>query len=104
MKSRLLPQIYENESTIKPTSGYKNSITNYFEKDNILLDMSEEYNNIIWDPFSEMLRDPDLRILHKPEESRLETIWYNVHREKTSVGKNHTLTHHQRFLVYTFCI
>ena len=42
MKSRLLPQIYENESTIKPIGGYKDSITNYFEKDNILLDMSEE--------------------------------------------------------------
>ena len=91
MKSKLLPQIYENESTIKPIGGYTDSITNYFEKDNILLDMSEEeYNNIIWDPFSEMLRDPDLRILHKPEESRLETIWYNVYRDNKCWHQPHT--------------
>ena len=91
MKSRLLPQIYENESTIKPIGGYKDSITNYFEKDNILLDMSEEeYNNIIWDPFNEMLGDPNLHILHKPEESRLETIWYNVYRDNKCWHQPHT--------------
>ena len=86
-------KIFEVIQNLNNKGMIANPITlkNYFEKDNILLDMSEEeYNNIIWDPFSEMLRDPNLHILHKPEESRLETIWYNVYRDNKCWHQPHT--------------
>tara|TARA_B100000900_G_scaffold390979_1_gene385152 strand:+ start:632 stop:1207 length:576 start_codon:yes stop_codon:yes gene_type:complete len=91
LKKKLLPQIYANESEIAYDGAYQDSVTNYFEENNILLDMGEEeYHNIIWDPFNEMLQDPNLRILHTPEESQLQSIWYNVYRDKKCWHKTHT--------------
>ena len=42
LKKKLLPQIYANESGITYKGEYQDSITNYFEENNILLDMEEE--------------------------------------------------------------
>ena len=48
LKKKLLPQIYANESEIAYDGAYQDSVTNYFEENNILLDMGEEeYHNII---------------------------------------------------------
>ena len=59
LKKKLLPQIYSNESEITYDGVYEDSVTNYFEEKNILLDMEKEiYHNIIWDPFNEMWRIP----------------------------------------------
>ena len=82
LKKKLLPQIYANESDISSEGEYQDSITNYFEENNILLDMEEEiYHNVVWDPFNEMLEDPNLNIVHRPQESKLQSMWYNVYRD-----------------------
>ena len=47
LKKKLLPQIYANESEITYDGVYEDSVTNYFEEKNILLDMEKEiYHNI----------------------------------------------------------
>lgn len=91
LKKKLLPQIYANESSITYKGEYQDSITNYFEENNILLDMEEEiYHNVVWDPFNEMLEDPNLNIVHRPQESKLQSMWYNVYRDGKCWHKTHT--------------
>ena len=91
LKKKLLPQIYANESSITYKGQYQDSITNYFEENNILLDMEKEiYHNVVWDPFNEMLEDPNLNIVHRPQESKLQSIWYNVYRDDKCWHKTHT--------------
>ena len=43
LKKKLLPQIYANESGITYKGEYQDSITNYFEENNILLDWRRKY-------------------------------------------------------------
>ena len=91
LKRKLIAKIYDDEKSISYSGPYSDSITNYFEDENILLDLTEEdYKNIVWDPFEKMLGDPSLNLLHTPEESKIQSIWYNVYRDGRSWHKTHT--------------
>ena len=90
LKNILLPKIYADTSKIKYDEDGA-SITNYFEKENILHHLEQDLlNDIIWKPFKKMYDEPDLKLRYSPDNSTIQSIWYNLYDEKNCWHKTHT--------------